>query len=155
MMRSSRDLLEGIGVGHFNATMIIPYLMISPATTDPKAVQIIVMVRQLQKTLWAMGATDVADSGHLDAATAAALERLCGPDWMRMTWGDNLTAVINARTVGMKLTPQGATDGLAVGQPVATGDAVFGILPDIPGGAVTYAAAGYLLYRYFSKRRAK
>lgn len=157
MMRTSRDLLEGIGVGHFNATMIIPYLMVSPATTDPKSVQIIVMVRQLQKTLWDMGATDVISSGHLDGPTAAALVQLAGPNWMRMSWGDNLTAVMNAKTVGMKLSPSGGTDGLAVpddGQPVATGD-VLGLLPDIPGGILTYGVGAYLLYRYFCKRRGR
>jgi len=149
-MRTARDLLEGIGIGHVNATMIIPYLPISPATTDPKSGQIIAMVRQLQKELFNMGATDVANTGYLDEATGRALEQLSGPDWMRMSWGDNLTAIVNAKVVGTRITPQGAIPD-AMGQPVAVGGPL-DFLPDVPGGLVTYGIAAFFLYRYLRRR---
>lgn len=147
---TSRDLLEAIGVGHFNATMLIQYMMIAPATTDPKSPSVILIVRAVQQTLYQMGATDVADSGRLDAATASALENVAGPDWERMSWGAVIRAVIDARNAGMRLDAPAMLSMPSDGYPVAVSGPL-DFLPDLPGGLFTYAALGYFAYRYFTK----
>ncbi len=148
-----RELLTAIGVGHFNATAIVPFMFISPATTDPKAAQTLIIVGALQRTLFAMGATDVPLSGRLDAATAQALARVAGPDWERMTWAANVAAVVAAKEAGMSLRAPPASQmgvGAGAGVPVAIGGPL-DFLPDVPGGLVTYAVGAYLLYRHFTK----
>jgi hypothetical protein len=148
--RNTRDLLTAIGIGQYNATMIITTMMLAPATTDPKAAQVILIVEHLQKTLFGMGATDVVLSGRLDAPTAAALEQVCGPDWMRMSWSKVVADVVKARDLGLRLdTPEPIGPS---GEPIAVGD-TFDFLPAVPGGIVTYAAAGYLAYRMFFKSK--
>lgn len=146
---TSRDLLEAIGIGHFNATMIVQFMMMAPATTDPKSPPIILMVRALQKELYALGATDVPNSGRLDAPTASALERVVGPDWERMSWGANVRAVIDARNMGTRLDVPRADD-MDVGMPIAVSGPL-DFLPDVPGGLLTYAVVGFFAYRYFTK----
>jgi hypothetical protein len=148
MKQTSRDLLSAIGMGQHNATQAIPYLMIAPATTDPKTPMVINMVRHLQQLLYQMGATDVANTGYLDAPTGAALLQIVGPNWERMTWGANIQALLGARDRGMNLSPP----PVAVPMPVAVSDPL-DFLPDVPGGIVTYGLAAYLLYRHFTKRR--
>lgn len=147
--RNMRVILSGIGMGQFNATMTIPYMMVSPATTDPKSPSVILMVRHIQRALYALGATDVADSGRLDAETAAALNQVVGSGWEGQPWSVTIEAVNNARRRGMRVTP--ASYPMADGVPVGVGGPL-DFLPDVPGGLVTYAVAGYLLYRHISKR---
>lgn len=153
---TSRDLLEAIGVSHHNATTIIPYMMIAPATTDPKAGQIIMLVRQLQTMLYGLGATDVTNTGYLDPPTARALRLVAGENWERSSWGANVGAVLHAQQLGMQLAPAQpmATPPMSgmSGMPVAVSGPL-DFLPDIPGGLVTYGVAAFLLYRLFKKRR--
>jgi len=150
--KNLRTLLTSIGIGGFNATMIIPYLMISPATTDPKASQIVLIVQHLQRALYRLGATDVAESGRLDKPTAQALLQVVGPEWERMPWSASIAAVVTAMEHGHKIVPPGAmtpVDDDSV--PVAVGGPL-DFLPDVPGGLFTYALAGYFLYRHFRRR---
>ncbi len=93
--KTARDLLTQLGIGGFNATMIIPYMFIAPATTDPKSAQTILLVQYLQRALYGLGATDVPMSGRLDRETAMALLQVAGPNWERMTWSGNVAAVLN------------------------------------------------------------
>lgn len=149
--KTSRELLLDIGMGQWNATGTIPYLMIAPATTDPKSPQVMEIVRHLQQVLFTMGA-DVANTGYLDQATANALRQLVGPNWERMTWGANISGVLAARQRGqrlggMSLTPVDDSVPVAVGGPLD-------FLPDVPGGLITYGVIGYLIYRHFKKKRA-
>jgi hypothetical protein len=146
--KSLRDLLTALGVGDFNATMIIPYMMISPATCDPKSAQIILLVQHVQRALYGLGATSVANTGYLDAQTAAALQDLVGPGWEGMPWATNVQAIIGAQETGMRFHKGKAPSAV----PVAVGGPL-DFLPDVPGGIVTYGVAAYLLYRHFSKRR--
>jgi hypothetical protein len=148
MKQTSRDLLNAIGMGQHNATQAIPYLMIAPATTDPKTPMVINMIRHVQQQLYQMGATDVVNTGYLDAPTAAALLQTVGPNWERMTWGANIQAVLGARDRGMSLS----SPPVAESMPVAVSGPL-DFLPDVPGGIITYGVVGYLLYRHFSKRR--
>lgn len=152
MKMTSRDLLTAIGMGQHNATQAIPYLMIAPATTDPKTPMVINMVRHLQQVLYQMGATDVANSGYLDAPTARALRMAAGPNWERMTWGQNIGAVLGARDRGMRLTAASMRTVPTAPMPVAVSGPL-DFLPDVPGGLVTYGVVGWLIYRHLAKRR--
>lgn len=151
---TSRSLLKDIGVSDMNATMIIPYMMIAPATTDPKSGQIIVLVSRLQQLLYALGATDVRISGYLDEPTAAALEQVAGPDWERMTWGANVEAALRFQQMGRRIRSSTQAVIAPSSQPIAV-SGTFDFLPDVPGGLFTYGAAAYLTYLWLSKRRRK
>lgn len=149
--RMSRELLKGIGIGDFNATMIIQYMFVAPATTDPRSSPIILMVNHIQRTLNEMGA-GIPVSGYLDRPTAAALERVVGPDWERISWGQNIGAILDGKEAGFSAAP---TSQLALSGGPAMQEAVGGpldFLPDVPGGLLTYAVGGYLLWRHFAKR---
>jgi hypothetical protein len=149
---TSRDLLRGLGITDHNATTIIPYMMIAPATTDPKAGQIIMLVRAIQRILFNLGATDIQNTGELDPATARALRMVTGEGWERASWGANARAVLSARDLNMHLTPTPSAAPVN-GVPVAVSGPL-DFLPDVPGGLVTYAIVGYLVYRHIKKRRA-
>ena len=145
-----RSLLEKLGVGHFNATMMIEDSFIAPATSDPNSPQIILMVRALQKKL------GVPISGVLDDATADALAARVGPGWMSLSWGDNIATVLAQQakippysvTAQRMLRPTPPDPNL-----MSSLEGVFDFLPDLPGGVIAYGVIGYLAYRYLQKRR--
>lgn len=145
---SVRELLSGIGMGQFNATMAIPYMMISPSTTDPKAAQVILMVQHIQRSLFQLGYHDVPDSGELDLATANALLSVVGPNWNVQPWSASVTAIIAARKHGHRAQRASAVND---GVPMAVGGPL-DFLPDVPGGILTYGIGAYLLYRHFTKK---
>lgn len=154
--KNLRDLLHAIGMGHFNITMAIPYMMLSPSTCDPKSAQVMLIVQHLQRALYALGATDVAESGRLDLATANALLHVTGPNWERMPWSASAAAVVRAKEAGTRIGPGSGMDTAGMvddGVPVSVGGPL-DFLPDVPGGIVTYGIAAYLLYRHF-KRHSK
>ena len=151
--KTSRELLLDIGMGQWNITGTIPYLMIAPATTDPKAPQVMEIVRHLQQVLFRMGATDVANTGYLDPSTARALRQLVGPNWERMTWGANISGVLAARSRGQRLSAASLAVPADDSMPVAVSGPL-DFLPDVPGGLITYGVIGYLIYRHFTKKRA-
>jgi hypothetical protein len=152
--KTSRELLLDIGMGKWNTTGTIPYLMIAPATTDPKSPQVMEIVRHLQQVLFGMGATDVANTGYLDPSTARALRQLVGPNWERMTWAANISGVLAARRRGQRLSAASLAVSVADDSvPVAVGGPL-DFLPDVPGGLITYGVIGYLIYRHFQKKRA-
>jgi len=152
---TSRQLLLAIGMTQHNTTLAMPYMMIAPATTDPKIPMVINMVRLLQRKLWQMGATDVADTGALDMPTATALLQIVGPNWERQSWAANLNAVLSADARGVRIyspppeSPIGPDLGPA---PIAVGGPL-DFLPDIPGGLITYGILGFLLYRHIAKKK--
>jgi len=145
---NARELLTSIGIGNFNATMMIPYMFIAPATTDPKSAQTILMVQAIQQALFDLGAVDVPLSGRLDVPTATALASIVGPDWERTTWGGNIGKIIAFRRAGGRL--KGAVSDV-VSSPVAVGGPL-DFLPDVPGGLITYGVVGYLVYRHFTRK---
>jgi hypothetical protein len=146
--RTGRELLTGIGIGNFNATMIIQYLFVAPATTDPRSSPIIIMVEHIQRLLNVMGA-GIPISGYLDTPTAKALDDVLGQGWERVSWGENIGGLLDAYESGYSAEPP---ETLA---PMPAPQAMSGpldFLPDVPGGLLTYAVGGYLAYRYFAKR---
>jgi hypothetical protein len=146
---SGRNLLLKLGVGNYNATMMIPYLFTSPMTTDPKSPQIMLMVQHMQKVLNKLGANLIVTS-YLDRPTAAALTGLFGStNWTAWAWSDVVAGVVQAKANGTQLSE---VDPVTTYPIAATGDMPFG-LPDVPGGIVTYAAAGAALWWFLKKKR--
>lgn len=147
--RTARQMLKELGIGQFNITMVIPYLWIAPAATDPKASQIILMVEKIQRVLNQLGA-DVAQTGYLDLPTAAALSKVAGDRWMTMPWAQTIGAVLSARQAGLSIAEQPPE----IYVPNVGMSGIPGVpgLPDVPGGIVTYGIAAYFLYRHFKKR---
>lgn len=144
---TARTLLTDLGVGNFNATMIIPFIFMMPATTDPRSPAIMMMVRHIQRALYAMGSR-VADSGFLDRTTADNLETLMGAGWLNRTWADVVSTVVAAKRARVKLAPTAPGPEDFGPEPVG----MFDFLPDVPGGLLTYAVGAGALY-YFLKRK--
>ena len=144
---SARTLLTSLGVGHFNATMIIQYMFVAPATTDPKSPPIILLVEKIQRALAQMGAP-VAVTGQLDLNTAQYLSAVVGERWMTMPWAATVSAINSARDNGLDLAPVVASSGPLEPIPLS---GPLDFLPDVPGGIVTYGVAAYLLDRYLRK----
>lgn len=151
MSRTNRDLLKAIGVGDFNATMVIQDMFTAPATTDPRSAPIVIMVQHIQRTLNDMGA-GVPVSGYLDQPTAAALRRVVGPNWERISWSQNIAAIVDSKRVGISA----AHGRQPPGREIAVGDVPsLGFLPDVPGGMLTYILGGVLAWHYFKKGKGK
>jgi hypothetical protein len=107
------------------------------------------MVRHLQQALNDMGAR-VPISGYLDTPTARALYQIVGPNWERLSWADNIAAVVDSQTVGISAAPPVAVRAPAMLAPAPVG--AFDFLPDVPGGVFTYGALAYVAYHYLTKR---
>jgi hypothetical protein len=147
-----RELLTRIGIGQFNATMIVQYMFMAPATTDPKSSAIILLVTQIQKALQMLGC-DVAVSGYLDPTTANYMSQVVGSGWESRSWGDNVSAIVNALV--HQQTVSGEPDPVYAPTPAKPVLGIWDppILPAVPGGIITYAVAGYLAYKAFKKRK--
>lgn len=141
-----RTLLQTIGIADWNATMIIPYLLTSPATTDLDMAQVILVIEALQNVLNEMGA-QVPVNGELNVATANALDQICGPGWMSAPWYQVIQAVVWAHGHKGTVTPRR--------RPKAVGYAMGDIaLPAMPGGSLGWlAAAGAAYYFFFREKR--
>ncbi len=155
-MNNTRDLVLKLGIGSFNAPMVQQWMFTQPATTDPKAPGVILMVRALQAKLGQMGAP-IMNTGYLDKPTAAVLEQLIGYGWLNRPWSEVVGAVIAAREQRLDLSKtvpaQKPIEQYTVSQMPPQGMAgVFDFLPDVPGGLLTYAVGGYFLYRHLTKR---
>lgn len=138
---NARQLLLGLGMGNFNATICIQYMFLAPASTDPAMPSIILMTKHLQLGLKAAGADSVAVTGQIDVPTATALAKLVGPEWNHVTWFSLFTATIEAKR-SRALEEHG-------------GDLDLGIIPDlpeVPGGMFTWAAAAVAAW-YFLIRK--
>lgn len=146
-----RALLRAIGVGDFNATMVIPYMFFSPRATDPAAPQIIILTKALQKSIIAMGAP-IHVTGVLDDDMANALDVIGSPEWLDDTWGNLVEDVVAAQQNGYQY-PQPVVVVPPAVQPTGLAGAL-DFLPDVPGGMLTYGVAAYFLYRYLQKRKA-
>lgn len=140
-----RDLLLRLGVSHMNATIMINYMMMNPAGTDPASPSLALLVMHMQQALQQAGASDVVVNGRVDDATNAALERIL-PGWLFRPWSNAVKALVDFRDHGGTLTAGPVTVGARPmsGMP-------FG-LPDVPGGVLTYLAAGAVAWHFWNKR---
>lgn len=153
--RSIRNLLLALGVSRTAASMITPNMVQSPAVTDPKSPHIMMVVGHIQDVLNGCGYR-LARTGYLDAPTADALEHTVGPGWERMTWADVIAGVLATARMPAVTNPRLAASQVPDVTFADSGDGLGGMplgLPDVPGGLVTYAVAGYLLYRHLKKRK--
>lgn len=146
---NTRRILLDLGIGDFNATMILPCMFMGPAQTDPSMAQVQLLTTALQKNMIKMGASWLKITGRIDEQTAHCLHALVGPYWNQTTWGELASAVVTARGNKKKLK-----------RPSPSGKVTLGALgfdlpspPAIPGGIITYGIAGYFLVRHFMKGR--
>jgi hypothetical protein len=143
---NTRALLLELGIGDYNASMILPYMFMGPAQTDPAMAAVRLMTKAIQKQFIAMGATWLKPTGMIDDDTAHCLHALVGAHWNEVTWQEIITATLAARRSGRKYARPYASSSVAlqgIGLPA---------LPDVPGGIITYGIVGYLLYRHFRKK---
>lgn len=146
---SARSILLRLGVSDLNATQIIPYMFTSPMTTDPKSPMIMLLVKHMQKVLNQMGANLIVTS-YLDRPTSSALDGLFGgTQWSSWAWTDVISGIVKAKQSGVRLNETAPITKYPI---AATGDMPFG-LPDVPGGVLTYAAAGFGLWYLMKKKR--
>lgn len=150
---NGRTLLRAIGVGGMQSNIILPYLFVTPATTDPRMSQIILLVKYLQLQMISMGA-QIEAGGYLDNATAAAIQQIAGPGWEQRTWADVCQAVLKAKEGGTtwKEDPKLYTTSNFGPSKMTLGGAL-DFLPDVPGGLVTYAIAGVVGYHIYKNRK--
>lgn len=175
-----RNLFLSLGMSNWNSTAAIPYAFMSPATTDPQMVPVVLIIKGIQNRL------DIPVTGVLDDATVAAMKVIAGPRWQTLAWADLAKAALERHAIippfmrggfqatdprhhatkmdeilmpppgsaGEKLATRGALPSMldVKNGILGLGD-VLG-LPDVPGGIVTYGVAGYLLYRHFKKKKA-
>lgn len=148
--KTVRDLLLDMGVRHFNATMMVETVFMTPATTEASSAPVMLLVGHIQDALNQMGASPpLVRTGMIDPATAFYLVQIAGPDFLYKSWFDTLNLVVQARAAKRRLTAQGK-DQLPLPPKSQLG---FLDLPDVPGGALTYAVGAYLIYRALKKKR--
>lgn len=140
------QLLE-LGIGDFNATLIVPTMFYGPAQSDPGLTPVKVLVRALQRTMREMGATWVVSSGELDAASATCLKAVAGPRWGEMPWYELTQKLLDAKRAGKRFEALGAARGVAL--------AGFqdGVVTSI--GSVVGAAIGGLIVYHLMKKKGR
>lgn len=143
--KTSRDLLIDLGVGQYNATMLVETMMMAPATTEAAAAPTMLLVGHIQEKLNEMGA-GLVPNGYLDPPTVSALAQLGGRNVLQKSWFEVGKDVMAARQAGLRLKQRRARPN----PKTATG--TFD-LPDVPGGLFTYAAGGLLLWHFLSKKK--
>lgn len=147
--RNSRDLLADLGVGRFNTTMMIEPLMMAPSTTAVESAPIMLLVQHIQQNLNAMGASPpIPVHGVLDEQTSYYLAQVAGADFLHLSWYEVVRRVVAAKRRGVRLSETKKVRIAAKPQGIGAFD-----LPDVPGGAITYAVGTYLLYRALFKKK--
>ncbi len=146
---SARSILLALGMGDYNATMVISYLFMAPAQTDPQMAQIILLTKHLQSALVAMG-VQLPVTGSIDAQWAPYFAKVCGEGWPDLPWAEIGRMVLAAKARGQRLKPQGITITVEKGGL----DGIVDSLPKVPGGLLTYAVGGYLLWRHMKRKGA-
>lgn len=145
---NQRELLRALGVTGHQATIAIPFLWLTPATTDPDMVQVRLLVQALQSSLNRLGA-NVPVTGMLDVDSARELRRITGPNWPKQTWATIGQAVYRAQLSGVSLAPAPAAPVFAA-PPGAVG---FLDLPEIDTTTLLVAGAiGWWLWKSNKKR---
>lgn len=144
----ARALLNELGVGNFNATMIIPLMFMAPAQSDPDMTQVKLITRALQRQMQAMGATWIVASGYIDEPTGHCLEALLGSQWNGTVWFDIGKSLLRQKSRGKRFERTYSADGTVE----LSGLGLLPELPSIPGGYVTVGLGAFLLYRHLTKK---
>jgi len=140
-------LLRATGVDDYTAQMLVPFMFMAPATTDLDMPSVIEIVRSIQRSLNAIGAT-LDESGELDVQTAALIQQVTGPGWKSVPWYQILEKIVHHADLGGTVTP--VTARAAMGYAGSMGDFA---LPAMPGGIWGWAALGGLAYYYFGRKK--
>lgn len=154
---SARSVLLALGMGDFNATGCIATMFMAPAQTDPQMTQVIMITKYMQQTMAMMGATQPV-TGTIDDDWAPYFAALTSAPWVQVSWFELARMLLDAKGRGM--TFQANYDRVG-GKPYTVSlsgladfiPAVPSFLPDVPGGLITYAVGGYLLWRHLRKRK--
>lgn len=144
---NARELALAMGIGEFSTAAVIPYMFLTPATTDPDMGQVELMVVALQQRLAAMGAP-IAASGELDQQTATFLRQITGPTWPRLSWATLFERVLRASEDGFRFRV-----AATLPRTPAPAEAV-GFLPDLPdpGTMLILGALGAIFWFHRKKR---
>lgn len=143
---SVRAELLKLGIGDFNATLIIPMMFMGPAQCDPDLTQMKLLVKALQKRMQGMGATWIVAHGRLDQNTASCLAATVGPRWSEMAWHDIIKALELAKNSGRSFAKP----------PTAKGVELSGLGDDWSLNTIAMYALGTILgaaaWKHFSKK---
>lgn len=137
---NAREMLKRTGMGDYNATMVMQFVFIAPAATDPQMPPVILMTKHLQQALAAAGG-DCEVTGVIDERTAKCLKALVGPKWNQMSWYHLINASLRAKARRSFVSPQSVLPPM-------------GALPDIPsvpGGIATLALVAVGAYYLIKK----
>lgn len=142
---SARSILLSLGVGDYNATTIIPMLFYGPAQTDPQLTQSVLLVKHMQRMMQSMGAKAVV-TGTIDSTWEPYFIAIAGPQWTSVPWFDIARSLLEFKDRGQrfKLNYDGGR------QIDLSGDS---LLPDLPGGMITYAALAAGAFLLLKKKR--
>jgi hypothetical protein len=145
---SARSILLALGMGDYNATLVIRYLFMAPAQTDPQMQGVILLTRHLQAMMKSMGAA-LPVTGTIDGAWEPYFRQISGPNWQDVPWAEIARDVLAAKADGRRLELRSAQVVIERGGL----DGVMDSLPKVPGGVFTYALGGFLLWRYMKRKR--
>ncbi len=90
-----------IGLGRECATMVVPFMWLTPGGTDSMSPPIIVLVRGIQGCMRDMGIPTRGD-GLFDSATAIGLRQISGPQWKFKAWVQICGDVLTASSTGVR-----------------------------------------------------
>lgn len=144
-----RELLLGIGMGDFNAGNVIRYMFMAVSTTDPAMPPIILLVKNIQETLVGMGASDVQVNGRIDNATADAIQKISGPQWLSQPWWQIVTDILKAKQRNFVFV-----NDASYGGDTTSPAPMSGILDSVPGGAMGVAVGAAALWYLFLRKKA-
>ncbi len=142
----ARRILLGLGVGNYNATIMIQYMFLAPSATDPAMPSIILMTKHVQLGLRAAGA-NIGVTGQIDEPTAKVLIKLVGPQWNHVTWYAIFRAVTEAKKRKSLAEYGGELD---LGEVPDLG--AFPSLPEVPGGILAWTAAAAAVWYFFFRK---
>lgn len=142
---TNRYLLTRLGIGNFNATLVITQMSIAPATTDPKSPGIILLVKAIQRRLNALGAK-LTVTGYLNTDTATWLRKVVGQGWEQLPWGQNVSALLAASPFRITVGRRAPTGRMAQAAPDNVDTTLSGISDSITAHPFAWALGGVAAY---------
>jgi hypothetical protein len=100
------EQLKKLGLNQVTASMAIPYMWFTPATSDPYSPVVILIVRGAQNGLRRLGIQTRGD-GFIDRATSNAFTRIAGAHWKGKAWVQVYSDIIDTIEGRAPLAPKG------------------------------------------------
>ncbi len=148
---TARAQLLRLGIGDFNATMIVPTMFYGPAQSDPGLTQVKVLLRGMQKAMREMGATWVQASGDFDENTATCLKAVGGPMWTEMPWYELTAKLLAAKDAGKRFERPTPAQGVALHGFGGILDDITSASPQKMAAYIGIGIAAYYGYKHFKK----